>query len=77
MGRFGDGNSSAIRLCLGGVRVRVRVRFRVRFRIRVRVRAGVRLRVEKKVIAELASPKRPRSNTFFLEILTFDMIFEL
>lgn len=61
MGRFGDGNSSAIRLCLGGVRVRVRVRFRVRFRIRVRVRAGVRLRVEKKVVAELASPKLPRS----------------
>ena len=43
MGRFGDGNSAAIPLCLGGVRVRVRVKFRVRFRIRVRVRAGVRL----------------------------------
>ena len=65
MGRFGDGNSSAIRMCLGRGRVRVRVRFKVRFRIRVRVRARVRLKVEKKVIAELASPKRPRSNTFF------------
>ena len=77
MGRFGDGTFRAIRLCSGEVRVRVRIRFRVRFRIRVRVRAGFMLRVEKKVVAELASPKRPRSNTFFLEILTFDMIFEL
>ena len=58
MGRFGDSNSSAIRLCLGGVRVGVRVSFRVRFRIRVRVRAGVRLKVERKVVAELASRKR-------------------
>ena len=66
MGRFGDGTFRR-RQFVGdsfvfrGVRVRVRVRFRVRFRIRVRVRAGVRLRVEKKVVAELASPKRPRS----------------
>ena len=58
MGRFGDGNSSAIRLFLGRGRVRVRVMFKVRFRIGVRVRAGVRLRVEKKVVAKLASPKR-------------------
>ena len=64
MGRFGDWTFRR-RQFVGDlfvfrgvrVRVRVRVRLRVRFRIRVRARAGVRLRVEKKVVAELATPK--------------------